>query len=66
MACEIILSPEALDHLAALTALQRRIVLDAIETHLMHQPTTLTRRRKPLRPNPLASWELQVGQFRVY
>jgi mRNA-degrading endonuclease RelE of RelBE toxin-antitoxin system len=66
MAYEIILSPEALDHLAALTARQRRIVLDAIETHLPHQPTTSTRRRKPLRPNPLASWELWVGQFRVY
>jgi mRNA-degrading endonuclease RelE of RelBE toxin-antitoxin system len=66
MAYEIILSPEALEHLAALTARQRRIVLDAIETHLTHQPTTSTRRRKPLRPNPLASWELRVGQFRVY
>ena len=34
MAYEIILSPEALDHLAALTARQRRIVLNAIETRL--------------------------------
>ncbi len=66
MACEIILSPEALDHLAAFTARQRRIVLDAIGTHLTHHPTTPTRQRKPLRPNPLASWELRVGQFRVY
>jgi mRNA-degrading endonuclease RelE of RelBE toxin-antitoxin system len=63
---EIIISPEAVDHLAALTARQRRIVLDAIETHLTHQPTTPTKRRKPLRPNPLASWELRVDQFRVY
>ena len=63
---EIILSPAALDHLSALTARQRRMVLDAIEIHLTHQPTTPTRRRKPLRPNPLASWELRVDQFRVY
>ena len=66
MAYEIILSPEALDHLAALTARRRRVVLDAMETHLAHQPITATRRRKPLRPNPLASWELRVGRFRVY
>jgi len=41
-------------------------VLDAIEIHLTHQPITPARRRKPLRPNPLASWELRIGQFRVY
>ena len=60
MAYEIILPPEAVDHLAALTARQRRIVLDAIETHLTRQPTTPTRRRKPLRPSPLPSWELPI------
>ena len=26
----------------------------------------VTRRREPLRPTPLASWELRVGQYRVY
>ena len=66
MAFEIVLSPEAVDHLAAFSARQRRIILDAIETHLSHEPTVATRRRKPLRPNPLASWELRVGQYRVY
>ena len=25
-----------------------------------------TRNRKPLRPNPLASWELRIGDLRVY
>ena len=62
----VVLSPDAMDHLAALTARQRRIILDAIEVHLTHDPTAVTRRRKPLRPNPLASWELRVGQYRVY
>ena len=62
----VVLSPEAIDHLVALTAHQRRIILDAIETHLTHEPTVATRRRKPLRPNPLSSWELRVGQYRVY
>lgn len=66
MALEIVLSPEAVDHLTALSARQRRIILDAIQIHLAHEPTVATRRRKPLRPNPLASWELRVGQYRVY
>jgi mRNA-degrading endonuclease RelE of RelBE toxin-antitoxin system len=66
MAFEIVLSPEAIDHLAALPAHHRRMLFDAIDTHLAHEPTTITRRRKPLRPNPLASWELRVDQFRVY
>jgi len=65
LASEIILSPEAMDHLAALSARHRRVVLDAIEVHLSHQPTTATKQRKPLRPNPLAPWELRVGTFRV-
>jgi hypothetical protein len=30
------------------------IILNEIERHLAHQPITATRRRKPLRPNPLA------------
>ena len=66
MAYEIILSPEALDHLAAFPARQRRILFDAIETQLAREPTRITQQRKRMRPNPLASWELRVGQFRVY
>ncbi|MDQ2999039.1 MAG: type II toxin-antitoxin system RelE/ParE family toxin [Chloroflexota bacterium] len=63
---EIILSPEALDHISAFKARQRRIILDEIETQLSHEPTFVTQQRKPMRPNPLASWELRIGQFRVY
>jgi mRNA-degrading endonuclease RelE of RelBE toxin-antitoxin system len=66
MAYEIILSPEALDHLAGFTARQRQIILDALEEQLSHEPDQVTQQRKPMRPNPLASWELRVGQFRVY
>ena len=66
MAFEIVLSPEAIDHLTTLSARQRRLILDAVEIHLKNEPTTITRRHKPLRPNPLASWELRVDQFRVY
>lgn len=32
----------------------------------MSEPTVETRNRKPMRPNPLAPWELRIGNLRVY
>jgi len=59
-------SPDAEDHLRALTARQQGIVLDSVDKQLAHQPTVETRNRKPLRPNPVAPWELRIGNLRVY
>jgi mRNA-degrading endonuclease RelE of RelBE toxin-antitoxin system len=59
-------SPESEDHLRALATRDRVIVLDAVDEQLAHQPTVETRNRKPLRPNPLAPWELRIGDLRVY
>jgi mRNA-degrading endonuclease RelE of RelBE toxin-antitoxin system len=59
-------SPEAEDHLRFLTARQQVIVLDTVDEQLTHQPTVETRNRKPMRPNPLAPWELRIGTLRVY
>jgi hypothetical protein len=42
------------------------IVLDAVVEQLAHEPTVETWNRKPMRPNPLAPWELRVGDLRVY
>ena len=53
-------------HLGALTAGQRTTVLDAIERQLTSEPLLETRNRKPLRPNPIAPWELRVGALRVF
>jgi mRNA-degrading endonuclease RelE of RelBE toxin-antitoxin system len=53
-------------HLAALSARQRATVLSRIEGQLTNQPLTETRNRKPLRPNPIAPWELRAGQLRVF
>jgi mRNA-degrading endonuclease RelE of RelBE toxin-antitoxin system len=54
------------EQLRAFTALQRTTVLEAIEEQLSHQPLVETKQRKPLRPNPLAPWELRIGNFRVF
>ena len=49
-----------------LTARQQGLVLATVDKQLMHQPTVETRNRKPMRPNPLAPWELRIGNLRVY
>jgi mRNA-degrading endonuclease RelE of RelBE toxin-antitoxin system len=59
-------SPDAERHLSTLTAAQEAMVLDQVDAQLAHQPTIETRNRKPMRPNPVAPWELRVGNLRVY
>ncbi len=59
-------SPDATEHLRTLTAHQRAVVVDTVERQLTHQPTLETRNRKPMRPNPIAPWELRIGHLRVY
>ena len=56
----------AIDHLRALSAGQRRLIVDTVDRQLAHRPDTETRNRKPMRPDPLALWELRVGDLRVY
>jgi mRNA-degrading endonuclease RelE of RelBE toxin-antitoxin system len=53
-------------HLGALTAAQRRTVLDALDRQLTYEPLKETRNRKPLRPNPVAPWVLRIGELRVF
>ncbi len=56
----------AIAHLRSLTARQRSIVFAGVDQQLMHEPTVETRNRKQMRANPLASWELRLGDLRVY
>jgi len=59
-------SPETEEHFRYLSKRQQGIVLDAVERQLQFQPDIETRNRKPMRPNPLAPWELRIGTLRVY
>jgi mRNA-degrading endonuclease RelE of RelBE toxin-antitoxin system len=59
-------SPEASNHFAFVTARQQSIVFDGVDEQLSYEPTVETRNRKRMRPNPLASWELRIGDLRVY
>lgn len=66
MPYEIDYSPAAVEHLRGLTARQRTTILDNVDRQLTHEPNMETRNRKPMRPNPIAPWELRVGTLRVY
>ena len=66
MAYRIDYSPDAEEHLRGLSARHQSIVLDTVDKQLMHQPTVETKNRKPMRPNPIAPWELRIGNLRVY
>lgn len=56
----------AVEHLRDFSAHERALVLDTVAKQLSHQPTLPTRKRKLLRANPVAPWELRIGDLRVY
>lgn len=60
------MADETEEHLRTLSSRQQSTVLDGIEKHLTHEPSIVTRNRKLMRPNPLAPWELRIGNLRVY
>ncbi len=72
MSYEISIHELAATELSRLRTYDHRIVLEAIEEQLSHQPTVRTRRRKELtnlapgfeRVPPV--WEIRVGDFRVF
>jgi mRNA-degrading endonuclease RelE of RelBE toxin-antitoxin system len=66
MAFTIELSLDARNHLDRLRTRDQRIIVDAITDQLTHQPDQPTRHRKRLEDNPVAPWELRVGNFRVF
>ncbi len=65
MPYRIVYSADIREHGRSLTARQRSIVLDNIDEQLTNEPTVETQSRKQMRPKPLASWELRIGDLRV-
>jgi mRNA-degrading endonuclease RelE of RelBE toxin-antitoxin system len=66
VAYRIRFTASAEEHFAQLSAREQAIVLTAAKVQLRHEPLQETRNRKPLRPNPLAPWELRVGVLRLF
>jgi len=63
---QISFTPEAIEDLRWFIKVDRKSIMEEIETQLLHEPSTETRNRKRLRPNQLAEWELRSGGFRVF
>ena len=57
---------EAQDDLQYYPAFQRKMITSGIREQLSDQPLNETKSRKPLRDNPVATWELRIGKFRVF
>lgn len=66
MSYRIEYSPDTGEHLESLTARQRTQVFETVDQQLSHEPGVETRNRKPMRPNPIAPWELRIRELRVY
>ena len=66
MAYEIRFSRDAERQLRQLNARDRKIVVETVEQQLTYQPEVPTQHRKHMRENPLANWELRVGEYRVF
>src|SRR5437879_6539755 len=65
MAYRIEFTAEAEEDLAEFRANDKRTLRADIIRHLQHEPKTPTPRRKHLRPNEYADWELRIEDFRV-
>ena len=63
---DIELTESASEDLRFLRKSDRRHIVAEIERHLSVEPLVPTLRRKPLRSNLLAPWELRIGDFRVF
>jgi mRNA-degrading endonuclease RelE of RelBE toxin-antitoxin system len=67
MPFDIIVAPEAVEDLKSLKANVRAMVKAAVETHLRHDPTKLSRSRiKRLRGLERPQYSLRVGEVRVF
>ncbi len=65
MAFQITITTDAESQMRALPVREQRILEAAITARLQDRPTMPTRAIKRLRPNPLAEYELRVGDLRV-
>jgi addiction module RelE/StbE family toxin len=66
MKYSIRLTESAIEDLDYFRKSERQIISDGIALFLTHDANVETRRRKPLRPNRLAPWELRIDDYRVF
>ncbi len=60
------LTESAKEDIAHFEASYQRIIVAGIMSHLRVDAEVSTRRRKQLRRNPVAPWELRIERFRIF
>jgi mRNA-degrading endonuclease RelE of RelBE toxin-antitoxin system len=60
------ITDEAEEDLQYYRAYERQQIVNNIQVQLVHEPGQETNSRKTLRQNPIASWELKIGKYRVF
>jgi mRNA-degrading endonuclease RelE of RelBE toxin-antitoxin system len=63
---ELVFTESAIGDLRYLSKADQNLILDTVEQQLLQEPLTVTRNRKPLHPNDISTWELRIGQHRVF
>jgi mRNA-degrading endonuclease RelE of RelBE toxin-antitoxin system len=67
MTFDILITDDAQEDLDTLRAFDRTAILEAMDTHLRHEPTKISRARiKRLDQPAISQYRLRVGDFRVY
>jgi len=66
MRFDIEYSPDAVSQLQQLRRFDQVAVADAVEKALKHEPSAPSRHRKRMRSKIISTWELRIGDFRVY
>ena len=63
---EIRLSDDADEHLSWFSKREKQLILDEVFRHLEYEPHVETKKRKKLESSKLATWELRIGDIRVF
>jgi mRNA-degrading endonuclease RelE of RelBE toxin-antitoxin system len=60
------MTEDANEDLSYYRAFERKIITDEMDIQLVGQPHVESNNRRRLRDNPIARWELKVGNFRIF
>ena len=66
MRFQVNFTPSADQDLKYLQVYEQRVVIVAIQSYLREDANVEDNRRKRLRPNELAPWELRAGKYRIF
>lgn len=66
MAFTIIIKPNAEEDIQYYRVNEQRVIIDGIKAHLRDQPNVASRKKKVLRPNTIAPWELRIDVYRIF